>query len=66
MTLADHLSAAHHFSIHGGTDPAPLCAQEIGRGEIQVKKAQLQAIASRSHVARIGVAFLERVLALMK
>lgn len=66
MTLSEHLTAGYWFeSERKIADPAPACAKEISRSEINAAVQQLRPLVDRDHIARVKLAFLQRVLGLM-
>lgn len=64
MTLAQHLAAGYAFEMHGGSDPAPVCAREVAWGDLIHEQARLEEIAQRDHISRVRLRFVKRCLAL--
>lgn len=61
MTLDAWPAAAHAHSVKGGPDPAEL--PNLPHAEMAAKRAELDMVRDRSHVARVQIAAIDRALA---
>lgn len=64
MTLPEHIACGYVHYHHAGPDPAPLCAAEIPREELEAERVRLDvpAVLAKDHVTRVKLAFVKRVL----
>lgn len=63
--LADYLTSAWNFSVspkHGAPSVGD-CAADVSIEELRARRRELLMVRDRDHVARVKLAFIDRVLA---